>query len=75
MQGYKQVTLIGGPGDLQRHVVSDIGRHFEIAEMPRSYPSYHDDLYADRPVVCIRHRYEIKQVGHKTYVGIHESLR
>lgn len=72
MSGPFQVTLIGGPSDLQRHTVHNIGRYFETATIERA--AYFDERDWDRPVLATRHRYVLQQVGYKTFIGVHTSI-
>lgn len=78
-----QVTLIGGPADLQRHVLPD--RHmgyFTTAVMPpmqyapqhRIYPRGNADIQCGEKLICETARYLLREVARDVYVGIYEPL-
>lgn len=72
-----QVTLIGGPADLQRHVLSRTDAHGSILRIPELpampvTPSPWDDV--PRSVGCRVHSYYIARVSEHAYVGLHESI-
>ena len=65
-----QVTLLGGPADLQRHTIDDRLRHYQVAVLDQSRAPMYDTPFSQYTATVHTHTYEIRQVDHKVYVGI-----
>lgn len=74
-----QITLIGGPADLQRHVVKKPAEdHFTVLqELPlgptRRVLDYYEAVGREY-CAAAKHRYQLIQVAGDTYIGLHESM-
>lgn len=67
-----QVTLLGGPADLQRHVIDRGIRSYQVAVLDQRMAAAYDAPFAHySPVVTLNtHTYEIRQVGENVFVGV-----
>jgi len=66
-----QVTLIGGPADLQRHVVDDRLQYIQVASMDAHVAPYrHDDCRPIHNLSVTTHTYDIRQVDRNVFVGL-----
>jgi hypothetical protein len=65
-----QVTLIGGPADLQRHVADRGARYIRVAHMRAAQARYYGPNDPIHNLSVSAHTYDIRQVDHSTFVGI-----
>ena len=75
----RSVTLLGGPADLQRHMIPAHITSYRVAALPQNEPasvSYYDFFDPTCPVKYSAevHTYVIRQVGRTTFVGVHETV-
>lgn len=67
-----QVTLLGGPADLQRHTIDPGMRIYQVAVLDPMQAQVFRAPFADyTPTAYVNtHTYEIRQVDHEVFVGI-----
>ncbi|WP_266156766.1 hypothetical protein [Dyella silvatica] len=63
-----QVTLLGGPADLQRHSIDSQLSRYQVAVLDN--PAIYHAPFADYTAVVNTHTYMIRQVDRDVFVGI-----